>query len=136
MTACLPPLGDYRIHPRSDRSPCLLCTPDRMHHDPACVVDALDVASRIAPRERHDPQACLERFVETAELVPRENKVPTEGSGSQRRRLAHYGCDVCGPRQRQRPEPAGIRDRRGKLRNRSAPNRRLPDRPLNPEEAA
>jgi hypothetical protein len=136
VSASLPALCDDRVDPSRDRSPRLLGAADRMHDNRAGIMNPVDVTAGIPPRQRHDPQACVERFVDTAVLVPREPEVRPKRPAGERRRLAHHGSNIRGPRQPQRPERAGIRDRRSQSRNRCARNRCLDDWLLNPKELA
>ena len=105
-----------------------------MQDDSVGVVDLLDVAGGISPKQRHDPQTGFKGLVKTTVLIGGENQIAAKRTIGECRRLANHVSGGSGPRQRQHAERAGIRDRCRQLGHRR--HRRLDDRLFNPEQLA
>ena len=136
VPARFPALRDDDIDAGRHRAPRLVRAPDRVQDDAAGVMHGADVRRRVAPCEGDDPQPGVERSVEASVLVPLEHEIGAERTIRERERLAHERAGVVRPRQRERPERAGVRNRCCERRHRDRPDRRLHDGVVDPELVA
>jgi len=105
-----------------------------VQNDSVRLVNLLDVAGGISPKQRDDPHTRFEGLIEPTVLVGVEDQIAAKRAIGERSRLTDHVSGGSGPRQRQHTERTGIGDRGRQLRQRR--HWRLDDRLFDPEELA